>query len=155
MAIDFDKWTDEFGGEKAVKAVKEAEENIGDHTELPEGMYQCKLEKLELGESKKGKPMVKAMFRIYNGKHKRQCIFYNGVMVANDPSKSGYCIHNVLNFLRSLNIYDDSEIDFDGNYRDFNNLLLDIAEDAADFEFEVKTEKDGDYTRVTVTDTFE
>ena len=153
MAIDFDKWTKEFGGAEAVKAVEEAKENV--YKEVPEGQYICGLEKLELGESKTGKPMVKAQFRILEGGYKKQCLFYNGVMAANDPSKSGFCIHNVLTFLRSLQIFEDSEIDFDGDYRDFNNLLLDLAEEAEGLKFEVDNNKDGEYTRLTVIDTFE
>lgn len=157
MAIDFEKWTAEFGGEDAVKALKDAEENA-DYPELPEGTYICKLENLELGEAKRSKkPMVKAMFRIVEGEHKKQCIFYNGVMVANDPSKNGFMIHNVLKFLRSMKILEDIDVDFDGNYAHFNDLLLDMAEaaDADGLKFEVFTEKEGDFNKITVTDVFE
>lgn len=155
MAIDFEKWNKEFGGEQAVKDIEKAKEN--DFTELDEGTYVCKLEKLELGESKAHKPMVKAMFRIVEGEHKKQCIFYNGVMVANNPEYNGLMKHRVLEFLRSLNVLDDADIDFDGNYEHFNDLLLDIAEAAEEdhLKFEVFTEKDGDYNKITVTDTFE
>lgn len=153
MAIDFKKWNEEFGGDDAVKAVKEAKENV--FTELPEDVYICALEKLELGESSTHKPMVKAMFRIKEGQHKKQCIFYNGVMAAKDPTKSGFCIHNVLTFLRSLQIFDETEIDFDGNFETFNDLLLDLAEESEGMRFEIETEKDGDYTRLNVTDVFE
>lgn len=157
MAIDFEKWNQEFGGEAAVKEIEQAKEHAGEYAELPEGTYVCKLEKLELGESKAKKPMVKAMFRIVEGEHKKQCIFYNGVMVANNPEYNGLMKHRVLEFLRSLNVLDESEIDFDGNYAHFNDLLLDIAEGAEEdhLKFEVFTEKDGQYTTVTVTDTFE
>lgn len=155
MAIDFEKWNKEFGGEQAVKDIEKAKEN--DFTELDEGTYVCKLEKLELGESKAHKPMVKAMFRIAEGEHKKQCIFYNGVMVANNPEYNGLMKHRVLEFLRSLNVLDEADIDFDGNYAHFNDLLLDIAEAAEEdhLKFEVFTEKDGEYNKITVTDTFE
>lgn len=157
MAIDFEKWNQEFGGEAAVKEIEQAKESAGEYAELPEGTYVCELEKLELGESKAKKPMVKAMFRIVEGEHKKQCIFYNGVMVANDPQWNGLMKHRVLEFLRSLNVLDESEIDFDGNYAHFNDLLLDIAEGAEEdhLKFEVFTEKDGQYNKITVTDTFE
>lgn len=155
MAIDFEKWNAEFGGEAAVAEIEKAKEN--DFTELPEGTYVCRLEKLELGESKAKKPMVKAMFRIAEGEYRKQCIFYNGVMVANNPEYNGLMKHKVLTFLRSLNVLDETEIDFDGNYAHFNDLLLDIAEAAEEdgLKFEVFTEKDGEYNKVTVTDTFE
>lgn len=153
MAIDFDKWNAEFGGEEAVKETKEAAQNT--YREVEDGDYICKLEKLELAESKSGKPMVKAMFRIIEGDFKKQCLFYNGVMAANDPSKSGFCIHNVLVFLRSLEVLDEAEIDFDGNYQHFNDLLLDIAEDGEALSFKVNKKQDGDFSRLTVIETYE
>lgn len=151
--IDFKKWNEEFGGKKAVQAVKEAKEN--QFTELPEGTYVCALEKLELVESSAHKPMVKAMFRIKEGQHKKQCLFYNGVMSANNPEYNGFVIHNVLSFLRSLDVLDESDIDFNGDFADFNDLIMDIAEESQGLKYEIETEKDGNYTRLNVVDVFE
>ena len=147
--VDFNKWNEEFGGEEAIKALKEAENN--EYTELPEGTYVCKLEKLELGESSTNKPMVKGMFRITEGEHKKQCIFYNQVLTRGFPQ------HKALEFLRSLQIFEDSEVDFDGNFADFNDLLLDMAEEAeaSGLTFEIEKSKDGEYTRLEVIDVFE
>ena len=142
MAIDFNKWNEEFGGAEAVKALKEAKEN--EYTEVPDGTYTCKLEKLELGESKKGQPMVKGQFRIMEGQHKKQCIFYNQVFTRGFPQ------HKALEFLRSMAVFDDSEIDFNGNFVEFNDLLLDIAEEAETMRFNVKKSADGEYTRIEV-----
>lgn len=156
--IDYEKWNKEFGGAEAVEAVKKAKEN--EYQEVPNGKYDCALEKLELGENKDKKPMVKAMFRIVRGDYKKQCLFYNGVMAANDPEYNGFVIHNVLEFLRSLQVLDDSEIDFDGNFRDFDNLLMDIAEESEGLTFEIeksiRTAKDGrEFTRLDITDVYE
>lgn len=157
MAIDFEKWNADFGGEQAVKDLQKAEKDAGEYAELPEDTYVCKLEKLELGESKKGKPMVKAMFRIAEGKHKKQCIFYNGVMAAEDKQYNGFLQKKVVDFLRSLEVLDDLDVIFDGDFKHFNDLLLDIAEAAEEdgLKFEVLKEKDGDFDKITVTDTFE
>lgn len=144
MAIDFNKWNEEFGGAEAVKELEEAAKN--EYTELADGTYICKLEKLELGESKQGKPMVKGMFRVLEGAHKNQCIFYNQVFTRGFPQ------HKALEFLRSLQVFDDSEIDFDGDFNAFNDLLLDIAEEATGMAFEVEKSHDGDYTRLQVTE---
>ncbi len=144
MAIDFEKWNKEFGGAEAVKELEEASKN--DFTELPDDTYRCKLEKLELGESKAGKPMVKGMFRILEGSHKNQCLFYNQVFTRGFPQ------HKALEFLRSLQVFDETEIDFDGDFNDFNDLLLDIAEEAAGMDFEIEKSKDGEYTRIEVID---
>ncbi|WP_458397852.1 DUF669 domain-containing protein [Anaerotignum sp.] len=144
MAIDFDKWNKEFGGAEAVKELEEASKN--EYTELADGTYLCNLEKLELGESKAGKPMVKGMFRVVEGSHKNQCIFYNQVFTRGFPQ------HKALEFLRSLEVFDSSEIDFDGDFNAFNDLLLDIAEEAASMTFEVVKSHDGEFTRLEVTE---
>ena len=65
-------------------------------------------------------------------------------------------MHKGLEFLRSLQIFDDSDVDFDGNYADFNDLLLDMAEEAEStgMTFDITTEKDGDYTRLEVVEVY-
>lgn len=152
MAIDFNKWNEEFGGKDAVEALKNAKDN--DFTELPDGTYVCAIEKMELGESKDGKPMIKVQFRIKEGKHKKQCLFYNQVF-CKSANGSGFPIKKGLEFLRSLNIFDVKDVDFDGDYEKFNDLLLDMAEEGADFYYEIQKSKDGEYTRLECTDTFE
>lgn len=149
MAIDFDKWNKEFGGTEAVKAAEEAAKN--EYTEVPDGTYTCKLEKLELGESQKGQPMIKGQFRILEGEHKKQCLFYNQVF-CRSANGNGFPIHKGLEFLRSLDIFDKEEVDFDGDYADFNDLLLDMAEEAEaeNFKFVISKSHDGDYARLEV-----
>ena len=144
MPIDFNKWNEEFGGDEAVKALDEAKSN--EYTEVPDGEYHCKLEKLELGESKNGKPMVKGQFRIMEGEHKKQCLFWNQVVTR------GFPMHKALEFLRSLKIFDDSEVDFSGDFNDFNDLLLDMAEEAeaSSLRWWINKSRDGEYTRLTV-----
>lgn len=156
MAIDFEQWNEQFGGDDAVKALQAASENSSDFSELPDGSYVCRIEKLELGESKAHKPMIKGMFRITQGSHKKQCLFYNQVFCRNAEGNA-FSIKKGLDFLRSLQIFDDAEVDFDGNYSTFNDLLLDMAEEAeaANMTFEIMKEKDGDYTRLTVTEVYE
>lgn len=144
--MDFEKWNKEFGGAEAVKELEEASKN--EFTELPDGIYKCKLEKLELGESKNGKPMVKGMFRIVADPHKNQCLFYNQVFTRGFPQ------HKALEFLRSMQIFDESEVDFDGNFFDFNDLLLDMSEEAAGMTFEIEKSKDGEYTRLEVLEAY-
>lgn len=151
MAIDFDKWNEQFGGTEAVKAAEEAAKNSGEYAELPDGTYICKLEKLELGESKNGKPMIKGQFRILEGEHKKQCLFFNQVF-CRSADGNGFPIHKGLEFLRRLGIFDDSEVTFDGDYADFNDLLLDMAEEAEadNLTFVIAKSHDGDYARLEV-----
>lgn len=142
MAIDFDKWNAEFGGEEAILATKQAAEN--EFKEVPGGVYTCKLEKLELGESKTHKPMIKGQLRIVEGEYKKQILFVNQVITP------GFPLHKGLEFLRSLQVFEENEIDFNGNYKEFNDLLLDIAEEAEGMQFQVQKSMDGDYSRVEV-----
>lgn len=148
MAIDFSKWNEQFGGTQAVEDLKKASEN--EYTELDDGTYVCKLDKLELGESKKGQPMVKGQFRIVEGEHKNQCLFYNQVFTRGFPQ------HKALEFLRSMEIFDKEEIDFTGDFAEFNDLLLDLAEAAEEdsVRFEITKSHDGEYTRLEIEDVF-
>lgn len=145
MAFDFNKWNQQFGGEKALKELEDVKKNGGSFEDLPDGDYICKLEKLELAESKKHQPMIKAMFRIVRGEHKKKCLFVNQVIAG------GFPLHKGLEFLRSLEVFDDSEVDFDGDYSAFNDLIMDIAEEAANMVYTVKKSMDGEYTRIEVT----
>ena len=147
--MDFEKWNEEFGGEEALADLKKAKENNQDFKDLPDGTYTCKLEKLELAESKAGKPMVKGMFRITKGNFKKQCIFYNQVFTRGFPQ------HKCLEFLRNLDIFDKSEVDFDGDFNHFNDLLLDLAEQAESLEFDIEKSTDGEFTRLDCKGTYE
>lgn len=153
MSIDFSKWTEEFGGQQAVEDLKKAADN--EYTELPEGTYRCKLEKLELGETKDHKPMIKGMFRIIEGPYKKQCLFYNQVF-CRSANGNAFSMYKGLEFLRSLQIFDDSEVDFSGDYAAFNDLLLDMAEEAegAGMSFDISKEIDGQYTRLEVAEVY-
>ena len=147
--MDFEKWNEQYGGDEALKALEEAKKNNGQYQEVPDGTYNCKLEKLELGETKgTGKPMIKAQFRIMEGEQKKQCLFVNQVFTRGFPQHKG------MEFLRSLQIFDDSEVDFDGNFKDLNDLLLDMAEEAEanQMRFRVSKTQDGEYSRIEVVD---
>lgn len=144
MAIDLNKWNEEFGGKEATKALEEVSKNNQEYTEVPDGVYKCRLEKLDLGESRKGQPMIKGQFRIIEGANRKQCLFVNQVFTRGFPQYKG------LQFLKSLQVFDDSEIDFDGDFANFRELLLDIAEEAEDMQFTIRKSKDGEYTRIEV-----
>lgn len=156
MPVNYDDFNKKFGGVEVVNALKEAQQQNKEYEEVPDGTYICKLEKLELGESKKGQPMITGMFRIMEGSHKKQCLFINQLF-CRSASGSGFPIHKGLEFLRSLKVFEDADIDFNGDYKDFANLLLDIAEEAesAGLKFEVEKSKNGEYTSLKVTDVIE
>lgn len=152
MAIDYDKWTKDFGGQEALEELKKAQENkggSGEFDEIPDGVYRCKLEKLELAASKTGKPMVKGVFAVSTGKYKNWKLFLNQVFTR------GYPQHKALEFLRSMEVFEASEIDFDGDFKDFNDLLLDILENSEWMEWDIDKSKDGDFTKLEVIKTYQ
>jgi hypothetical protein len=150
MAIDFNAWNEQFGGSEAVKALKEAKNN--EYQEVADGLYMCKLDKLELTATKDNRPIVKGQFRINEGKFKNQCIFYNGVMAAKDPQYNGWLQSKVLEFLKSMEIFDDADIDFNGNFNDFNDLILDMAQESEGVIFEIKKTTKGDFAELDIVD---
>ena len=123
MAIDFKKFNAEFPADQVKKQMKEAEENGGGGSELPDGEYKIKLDKMELAQSSKGALMIKAQFRIQAGDHKKQCIFVNRVLTG--TKNDGFMMIKAKEFLESLD--SGIEIIFE-DWEQFNDLILDIAD---------------------------
>lgn len=120
MAIDFSKFDKKVDLEGLKNDILDAEENnSGDFKEVPEGKYEVAITKLELGESKKGDPMVKVWFKIVSGEFKNSLIFMNQVVT------QGFQIHIVDEFLKSLET--EIEIVFE-SYSQYDELLMDIFE---------------------------
>src|SRR5690554_3129234 len=112
----FDQMVDTEG---LKKDVKEVAENKIDYKEVPEGRYEVKIEKMELRQSKTGRPMVTFWFKILEGEYENQYIFWNQVV------DMGFGLHKVNEFLRSLD--SGLEVQFE-NFTQYGNLLLDIHE---------------------------
>jgi hypothetical protein len=147
MAIDFKKFNQQFPADKMKKDLKEAENNSGSN--LPDGEYTCKLEKMELGESSKGALMIKAQFRITKGDHKKQCIFKNCVLTG--TKNDGFMLHKANEFLESL----DSGIDVSfEDWEQYNDLILDIAEAVQEdnLQYVVQLTKNGQYQDFEIVD---
>ena len=53
-------------------------QNTGNFPELPSGVYPVELDKMEVGTSQWGADQVNITFKITDGEHKGQIIFYNG-----------------------------------------------------------------------------
>lgn len=110
---------DEMIDTKALKEEVEKASEQGDFPEVPHGTYEVKIEKLELVESKSGKPMMTCWMKILDGEYKGQRLFYNQVLHV------GFGIHKANEFLRSLD--SGLEIEFE-NFKQYNDLLLDVHE---------------------------
>lgn len=128
--MDFTKWNNAIDKEQFEKDLEEIKNNGGDYPEIEPGEYVVKIEKMELKASKKGDPMVSIMFRILEGEHKKACIFFN--QVVNQP----FQIHLANEFLNSLET--DVEAAFHGDYKEYNDIILDIFEACDKLEFSLE-----------------
>lgn len=148
--MDFSKFDEQINAEQLQKEISEAAENQGNYEETPDGTYVTKVEKLEVGTTKDGRPMLKAMFRITEGEYKKKCLFYNRVIFG--TKNDGNMIASAIGFLNSL----DSGIDivFE-SYSQFADLVLDIFEEIeSTLEYEVEYEADA-FQPISITDIFE
>lgn len=146
--IDFAKFNQQFPADQMKKQIQEAKEN-GGGSDLPDGEYTVKLDKMELGQSQKGALMIKAQFRIQKGDHKKQCIFVNRVLTG--TKNDGFMMIKANEFLDSL----DSGIDvvFE-DWEQYNDLILDIAEAIQEdgLAYVVSLTKNGQYQDFEVID---
>ena len=112
------------------KDIKDAENNSDDYPTIPDDTYEVSVAQMELKTSKKGDPMLSIRFKIEAGEFKGNLIFYNGVM---QPSSQyiGFQVHNNDEMLRSLKVFEDDEVEFNG-FKDYADLIMDIAEEVSD-----------------------
>ena len=148
--MNFEKWNSAVNLEGLKEDIEKAKENSGngEYKEVPHGDYEVKIVKMELKESKKGDPMVTIWFEILEGEYKKSKLFMNQVIT------QGFQVHIVCELLRSLET--GIEIEF-VDYKQFNDLLLDIAEkcDTDKLEFALKYEDNKGFDKFTITEVFE
>lgn len=118
--MDFSKFDKMVDLDGLAKDVAEAAEKKGDFEPVPHGKYEVKINKMELTESKKGKPMVTIWFKILQGECGGRLIFMNQVVT------EGFQIHIIDTFLRSLE--SGINVEWPGSYSAFADMLMDIHE---------------------------
>lgn len=133
--------------------IKDAKENggTGNYADIEAGTYQTKVEKLEIKATKDGRPMLSAMFRIVEGEHKKQCLFFNRVLYG--TKNDGNMINSAIGWLESLEPSEDIEVGFE-TYDQFEELVLDIAEDIAELTYEVAYDPDA-FNNISIEDVYE
>lgn len=143
--MDFSKFDQKVDLEGLKKDIEDSANN--DFKEVPHGNYEVAVTKLELGESKKGDPMVKVWFKIVSGEYKNSLIFLNQVIT------QGFQIHIVDELLRSFET--DIDIHFD-SYSQYAELLADVYE-AIDgsFEYGLKYGEKKGFNTFEITEVFE
>lgn len=143
--MDFSKFDKQVDLEGLKKDIEDSVNN--DFKDVPHGNYEVAITKLELGESKKGDPMVKIWFKVVNGEYKGSLIFMNQVITR------GFQIHIVDELLRSLET--GIEISFE-SYSQYNDLLLDIFEAIdGNFEYGLKYGENKGFDTFEITEVFE
>lgn len=157
MSIDFSKFDEQVNAEQLQHDIAEAKEN-GGYKEVPKGSYTCKLENLELGETKDHRPMVKAMFRIIGdedgekSEFNKSCLFMNRVIYG--TKNDANMIASALGFLTKLEPSEDIVVEF-RSYSQFAELCMDIAEDVSEeLEYLVKYDPDA-FNSISIEEAFE
>lgn len=146
-----------FNEQVDLKTLKgEAEEikkngGTGEYKELEEGVYHGKFEKLEVKETKDGRPMLSAMFRITEGEHKKSCLFMNRVLFG--TKNDANMIASALGWLETLEPSEYIDVVFE-DYDQFSELVLDIAEDIAELEYDVNYDPDA-FNSISIEDVYE
>lgn len=136
--IDLSKY-DKMIDEKALaEQMKNAEANSFDP--LPEGEYDVKLEKLEVTESKAGKLMLSAQYRITAGAQRNKCMFQNIILFG--TKNDGFMIHNAKKLIEDLGF----DIEFE-NYTQFAEEVDEIADSAIGEEYTIMLTYNGEYPR--------
>lgn len=130
MSNVFTKFDKEFDVKGLKEDLKNVSNNSADYKEVPFGTYEVKVEKLELVESKTGKPMVSCWMRILEGEFKNSILFMNQVI------HTAFGIHMANEFLRSLG--SSQEVKFE-NFSQYHDLILNIHE-AVDETYEYAVE---------------
>ena len=152
--MDFSKFDEQINVEQMKKDIAEAKENGGgSFREVEKGNYTVKLESLELGATKDGRPMLKGMFRILEGDFKKSCLFYNRVLFG--TKNDANMIASAVGFLETLEPSEDvGPITFE-NYSQFADLVLDIAEDVSEeLEYEVSYNPDA-FQSISISEVFD
>ena len=138
--MDFSK----FDNSVDIKAIEEAKANPpqGEGLDTPAGNYVVRIEKMELGATKDGRPMFKVMCRVVEAgeeatgvvteylkhfKNKKPCIFMNRVIYG--TKNDANMIASVLGWLDKLETETKAEFK---NYSQFADNVLDIFEEVAD-----------------------
>ena len=141
--MDFSAWDNKINEAELAKQINEAKENgAGQNIETPAGNYVTRIEKMELGATKDGRPMFKVMMRVVEAgdnatpevheylkhfKNKKPCIFMNRVLAG--TKNDANMVASVLGWLDKLETETKAEFK---NYSQFADCVLDIFEEVAD-----------------------
>ena len=146
--LDFSK----FDNNIDLGAIEEARTNPpkGESLETPAGNYVTRIEKMELGATKDGRPMFQVQCRILEGEFKKWCLFMNRVLYG--TKNDANMINSVIGWLEKFE--PSMPVEFK-NYSQFADLVLDIFEEVADgVELEVYYDPDK-FNSISINDVYD
>lgn len=157
MAVDFKKFDEQVNLSQLKNDINEAAQNP-EYKEVTKGIYLCGLENLELGETKDGRPMLKAMFRIKGDEDgnkcefSKSCLFMNRVLYG--TKNDANMIASATGWLKSLEPSENIKVTFE-SYSQFAELAMDIAEDlCGNVEYVVSYDPDA-FNSITIDGVFD
>ena len=124
--MDWSKFDNNDELEALTKELEEIDNGTGERKDVPVGEYEATITKLELKESKSGKPMVSIWFKIVSGAYKNQLIFYNQIV------ERAFQIHLIKEFFKPFNL--KNPVTFT-SYGQFENCLATAADELKNVEF--------------------
>ena len=126
--MDFTKFDSMINEAELIKQLEEAKNNAPQtNKEVPAGNYTVKVENMEVGATKDGRPMFKVQCRILEGEFKKWCVFMNRVLYG--TKNDANMISSVIGWLQKLE--PSMTVEFK-NYSQFADLVLDVFEEVAD-----------------------
>lgn len=152
--MDFSKFDEQVNLDELTQNTKEIKANggVGNFADIEKGTYHGKVEKLEVGTTKDGRPMLKCQFRITEEPHKKSCLFLNRVIYG--TKNDANMIASAIGWLESLEPSDDiGDVEFE-SYSQFADLVLDIAEDIAELEYDVDYDPDA-FNNISIAEVYE
>lgn len=152
--MDFSKFDEQVNLDELTQNTKEIKANggVGNFADIEKGTYHGKVEKLEVGTTKDGRPMLKCQFRITEEPHKKSCLFMNRVIYG--TKNDANMIASAIGWLESLEPSEDiGDVEFE-SYSQFADLVLDIAEDIAELEYDVYYDPDA-FNNISIAEVYE
>lgn len=153
--MDFSRFDSMINKDQLQKDIADAANNT-EYAEVKKGKYLCDLERLELGETKDGRPCLKAMLRILGDAEgnkspfNKHCVFMNRVVYG--TKNDANMISSAIGWLKSLK---PSEEVFFESYTQFSELVMDIAEELIDnVELQIEYNPDA-FNNIHVIDVFD
>ena len=148
MAVNYKKFKDSVNLDdlKKMEDRFENQNSGGNYEELPSGTYAVEVDKLEVGQSSWGSDQVNITFKIIDGDHAGQLIFYNGTF-------DEHFAHGKPQTASLISDMTDNEADkflvlgiLDGGVDTTSDFLLEVYQDISsrftyDLEYTVNTSK--------------